>query len=128
MCLQLYENRVYITQKFIFYSYVLYVLFIIFTLYFIFSVKVVEVLGQEKALELYSETQKVEKKGGVMILNGARRRTSGGVYLYLLRTSFGVEKSQLCEIFADNNKDSQQQHQQSRKRKRNRNKKKISGT
>lgn len=32
------------------------------------TVRVVEVLGREKALELYKETQKVEREGGLMIL------------------------------------------------------------
>ncbi len=37
------------------------------------------------ALELFAKTQAVEKDGGMMIKNGARRRTPGGVYLHLLR-------------------------------------------
>ena len=37
------------------------------------------------ALELFAKTQAVEMDGGMMIKNGARRRTPGGVYLHLLR-------------------------------------------
>jgi hypothetical protein len=34
---------------------------------------------------LFKETQKIEHVGGMMIKNGARRRTPGGVFLHLLR-------------------------------------------
>ncbi|RXG70935.1 Phosphorylated adapter RNA export protein [Armadillidium vulgare] len=58
-------------------------------------VRVVEVLGHEKALELYRNTQKMEKEGGMMINNGSRRRTSGGVFLNLLKT-FDVAEGDEC--------------------------------
>ncbi|KAB7506030.1 Phosphorylated adapter RNA export protein [Armadillidium nasatum] len=62
-------------------------------------VRVVEVLGHEKALELYRSTQKMEKEGGMMINNGSRRRTSGGVFLNLLKTFDGVSSVQMEQIF-----------------------------
>lgn len=37
------------------------------------------------ALELYKRTQQIESEGGMMIKNGSRRRTPGGLYLQLLR-------------------------------------------
>ena len=37
------------------------------------------------ACELFKETQKIEASGGLMIKNGARRRTPGGLFLHLLR-------------------------------------------
>lgn len=37
------------------------------------------------ALELYKKTQQIESEGGMMIKNGTRRRTPGGLYLQLLR-------------------------------------------
>ncbi|ROT66677.1 putative phosphorylated adapter RNA export protein [Penaeus vannamei] len=76
-------------------------------------VRVVEVLGREKALELYKETQKVEREGGLMILNGSRRRTSGGVYLQLLKNVPTVGKAELTKIFPQ-----EESTQQWRKRKR----------
>jgi len=45
----------------------------------------VEMLGRELVLEFFKKTQEVEASGGLLIMNGARRRTSGGVFLQLLR-------------------------------------------
>ena len=46
---------------------------------------VVDLVGTEVALELFNKTQTIEKDGGMMIMNGERRRTPGGVFLHLLR-------------------------------------------
>uniref|UniRef100_A0A1B6LHB4 Phosphorylated adapter RNA export protein n=1 Tax=Graphocephala atropunctata TaxID=36148 RepID=A0A1B6LHB4_9HEMI len=46
---------------------------------------VVLVLGKEKAIALYNETKDVEDNGGMLLMNGERRRTPGGVYLLLLK-------------------------------------------
>ncbi|ROT70822.1 putative phosphorylated adapter RNA export protein [Penaeus vannamei] len=75
-------------------------------------VRVVEVLGREKALELYKETQKVEREGGLMILNGSRRRTSGGVYLQTELNVPTVARRKLTKIFPQ-----EESTQQWRKRK-----------
>jgi hypothetical protein len=48
-------------------------------------VGVVELLGVDMAKELFSQTRDAELKGGMMIKNGERRRTPGGVFLQLLR-------------------------------------------
>ena len=37
------------------------------------------------ALDLFQQTRKIEGGGGMMIKNGSRRRTPGGLYLQLLR-------------------------------------------
>ncbi len=46
---------------------------------------VVDLVGREIALELFDRTRQIELDGGMMIKNGERRRTPGGVYLQLLR-------------------------------------------
>ncbi|XKL64802.1 hypothetical protein PGB90_004888 [Kerria lacca] len=46
---------------------------------------IVNTLGNEKAIEIYNKTQETEKNGGLMIINGSRRRTSGGVYLKFVK-------------------------------------------
>ena len=46
---------------------------------------VLELVGRNVALELYKRTQQIESEGGMMIKNGSRRRTPGGLYLQLLR-------------------------------------------
>ena len=48
-------------------------------------VGVVDLVGIDVVLELFKKTQQVEADGGMMIKNGARRRTPGGVFLHLLR-------------------------------------------
>ena len=42
-------------------------------------------VGAHVVLEVFQKTQKIEAEGGMMIKNGARRRTPGGVFLHLLR-------------------------------------------
>lgn len=46
---------------------------------------VVDLVGGQVVYELFQKTQKIEAEGGMMIKNGARRRTPGGVFLHLLR-------------------------------------------
>merc|ERR1712060_730899 len=48
-------------------------------------VGVIDLVGGHVVLELFQKTQKIESEGGMMIKNGARRRTPGGVFLHLLR-------------------------------------------
>ena len=45
----------------------------------------VELVGRDVALDLFQQTRKIEGGGGMMIKNGSRRRTPGGLYLQLLR-------------------------------------------
>ncbi|XP_076443902.1 uncharacterized protein LOC143282197 [Babylonia areolata] len=66
--------------------------------------RVVSVIGRTKALSLLAETEKVEAGGGMLIMNGSRRRTPGGVYLTLLKMDKGVSKEKLDEIFEEENK------------------------
>ena len=42
-------------------------------------------MGRDVALDLFQQTRKIEGGGGMMIKNGSRRRTPGGLYLQLLR-------------------------------------------
>ncbi|XP_077989424.1 phosphorylated adapter RNA export protein-like [Glandiceps talaboti] len=60
--------------------------------------KIVEVLGNKKALQLLRETEEVERTGGMMTKDGARRRHPGGVFLSILKSDTDVTKEQLDEI------------------------------
>jgi phosphorylated adapter RNA export protein len=62
-------------------------------------VRVVSVIGKDESLKLYSATQNIEKKGGMMTINKQRRRTPGGIFLWLLKTSNKIEESKKKEIF-----------------------------
>ena len=46
---------------------------------------VVKSLGAAKALQLLAETQQIEQGGGMMVPDGSRRRTPGGVFFALAR-------------------------------------------
>merc|ERR1712212_29477 len=46
---------------------------------------IVDMVGVEVALELFNKTKDIESKGGMMIKNGERRRTPGGVFMQILR-------------------------------------------
>jgi hypothetical protein len=47
---------------------------------------VVKQLGPEQALAFLHEAQAIEANGGLMLPDGSRRRTPGGVFFYLVRT------------------------------------------
>ncbi|KAH8353970.1 hypothetical protein KR067_006705 [Drosophila pandora] len=64
-------------------------------------VRVVEVLGMDLPLELYKETQRIEADGGMMIKNGNRRRTPGGVFLFLLKHNNKITQEQQKSIFSE---------------------------
>lgn len=45
------------------------------------------VLGAERALALLAQTVQTEQQGGLLTLDGTRRRTLGGVYFKLIEDS-----------------------------------------
>ncbi|KAG5674544.1 hypothetical protein PVAND_004504 [Polypedilum vanderplanki] len=63
--------------------------------------KVVATIGREKVNDLYEKTRNIERKGGMLIVNKSRRRTSGGIFLFLLKTSNVIDEAQKKEIFDD---------------------------
>ncbi|ALC40541.1 Phax [Drosophila busckii] len=64
-------------------------------------VRVVQVLGVDVPLQLYKETQRIEADGGMMIKNGRRRRTPGGVFLFLLKHNDNITPEQQKSIFSE---------------------------
>jgi len=48
-------------------------------------ISLVTIVGRRVVWNFFKETQKIEASGGMVINNGARRRTAGGVMLHLLR-------------------------------------------
>ena len=49
---------------------------------------VVKALGSEQALALLQETLQIEANGGMMLPDGSRRRTPGGVFFLLVKTNW----------------------------------------
>lgn len=66
--------------------------------------RVVNVLGKEIPTKLFKETQKIEADGGMLIMNGARRRTPGGVFLFLLKHNEEIDKDDKKAIFLEERK------------------------
>ncbi|XP_001601139.1 phosphorylated adapter RNA export protein [Nasonia vitripennis] len=61
--------------------------------------RVVEILGKEQAIDFFQKTKKIEEEGGMLIMNGSRRRTAGGIYLYLVKNDDHIPQPKIREIF-----------------------------
>ena len=70
-------------------------------------VDLVRILGRRAVWEYFQKTQKVESEGGMMINNGARRRTAGGVFCHLLRSAEGETAEKAKEFFRESQKSEQ---------------------
>ncbi|CAL8324286.1 unnamed protein product [Lota lota] len=80
--------------------------------------RVVRVLGRGPAIRLLEETADLERSGGVVTLDGSRRRTPGGVYLHLLKSSPAVSRAQLRQVFLDENTEHRKSKKAAQKRRR----------
>lgn len=49
---------------------------------------IVKTLGREKTLALLQETVTLEEQGGLLVKDGSRRRTIGGVFFYLVKEQY----------------------------------------
>src|SRR6266704_1889274 len=59
--------------------------------------QVLVVLGPDHTAQLLAQTLEVEAAGGMLVRNGTRRRTPGGVFLHLVRQQ--VTRSQREYLF-----------------------------
>lgn len=57
--------------------------------------KVIDVVGEQRAMEALAEAARIENRGGMMTASGRRRRTPGGVWFHLIRQSATVEERKL---------------------------------
>jgi PHAX RNA-binding domain len=64
---------------------------------------VVKALGPEIALALLQETLSVEANGGMMLPDGSRRRTPGGVFFFLAKTHWTEARMALARYNASKN-------------------------
>lgn len=58
-----------------------------------------EILGKEQAINFFQKTKKIEEEGGMLIMNGSRRRTPGGIYLFLVKHDDHIPQPKIREIF-----------------------------
>ncbi len=75
--------------------------------------RIVEQLGSDFALTKLQETEHLEAEGGLMLPDGSRRRTKGGVFFYLVRQWLKEQKRQadIKEIFYKNMKEPPKEEQ-----------------
>lgn len=75
------------------------------------------VLGVSRVLQFFNETVEIQKAGGQPILNGASKRTPGGVFLTLIKNSADLSAAEKAEIFKKDKKVTAEHKKQARKRK-----------
>jgi phosphorylated adapter RNA export protein len=61
--------------------------------------KTVSVIGRKLCTNLFQITQRIERDGGMMTMNKLRRRTPGGIFLFLLKTSDKIDEDSKNEVF-----------------------------
>lgn len=64
-----------------------------------------EILGKQQAIDFFEKTRKIEEEGGMLIMNGSRRRTAGGIYLYLVKNDDHIPQPKIREIFYQEKKE-----------------------
>jgi hypothetical protein len=64
--------------------------------------RIVQLCGADFAREMYAATQEIEANGGMMLSDNSRRRTPGGVFLYLVRSK--LDDDQRKQVFYGNAK------------------------
>ncbi|XP_057669022.1 phosphorylated adapter RNA export protein [Diorhabda carinulata] len=63
--------------------------------------KAINILGKQKAIDIFNKVKDIEADGGMLIMNKTRRRTPGGVYLFLVRHDYHITPDQRNEIFGE---------------------------
>ncbi|KAK6623924.1 hypothetical protein RUM44_010780 [Polyplax serrata] len=63
--------------------------------------RAIKILGKEAVISIFEETQEIESSGGMLIMNGARRRTPGGVFFHLIKTSDDLPREKINEVFSE---------------------------
>lgn len=54
--------------------------------------RIVKRIGADCALQILSETQRIQANGGLLVKDGSRRRTSGGVFFFLVKKFLNSEQ------------------------------------
>lgn len=61
-------------------------------------------MGKTLPISTFLETQEIERTGGMLIINGGRRRTPGGVFFYLIKNNPDIANSDKKDIFQEERK------------------------
>ena len=84
---------------------------------------VVRVIGTPLALEVFSETKKLMQKGGLKTDSGDRKRSPGGLFLYILKNRGYASDAQMKEIFKVENEKIKENKKRKARTQRNRKRK-----
>ncbi|XP_011858635.1 PREDICTED: phosphorylated adapter RNA export protein isoform X2 [Vollenhovia emeryi] len=71
--------------------------------------RVVDIIGKQKAIDFFQKTKEIEENGGMLIMNGSRRRTAGGVYFWLVKNDKHIPQEKIRQIFYSDQKESSEQ-------------------
>ncbi|XP_012061264.1 PREDICTED: phosphorylated adapter RNA export protein [Atta cephalotes] len=71
--------------------------------------RVVDIIGKQKAIDFFQKTKKIEEDGGMLIMNGSRRRTAGGIYFWLVKNDKHIPQEKIREIFYYDQKETSEQ-------------------
>ncbi len=55
--------------------------------------RTVRTLGPERAQAFVAQAQEVEANGGMLVPDGSRKRTLGGIFFYLVRTQISDDEA-----------------------------------
>jgi phosphorylated adapter RNA export protein len=80
--------------------------------------KTVAVLGCDLAMKICNQVLDIESAGGMKTNDGKRRRSPGGVYLYLLKGDKRVTKEQVTNIFGQEKQGQEEKRKLKRKARR----------
>lgn len=69
---------------------------------------VARVIGFTLTMEVFSETKKICKSGGLKVENEERKRTPGGIFLYILKNRGYASATQMKDIFQHENERSKE--------------------
>ncbi|XP_078041905.1 phosphorylated adaptor for RNA export [Augochlora pura] len=72
---------------------------------------IVDIIGKEKAIDFFQKTRKIEEGGGLLTMNGSRRRTAGGVYFWLVKNDEDIPQEKIRKIFYHSKKEQANQKQ-----------------
>jgi hypothetical protein len=74
--------------------------------------RIVQTIGEERALVILQQALDIEQKGGLMLPDGSRRRTPGGVFFRLVKEQMSPEERRQVWFYQARAKVAQQTEQQ----------------
>ena len=70
--------------------------------------RIVKTIGEERALAILQQALEIEEQGGLMLPDGSRRRTPGGVFFHLVKEQTTLEERRQVWFYQGRAKATQQ--------------------